>query len=294
MPETVQEIIARSRSTRERLAAQREARGMGTHRGGTLEVRAKEIVGRAEAAIRQIERGAEQDRRMASVRANRPGFLAPHLDSGRASPEAMARRDAFVAWVRNGQPLAALQTSRDSGGGIFVPIEISQTIRENLVLVDQIRRVASVVTTGTDTLRIPKRSAATTAQWLGENDTSSETDPVYGAIDISVNGARAYVDISNDTLADSAIDIEAWITRDLTKELARLEGAAFVNGTGTKQPQGLLQSADIASVATADANLVTADSIVGLPFQLPAEYAAPPRPSASSRTRSTVTCSTKT
>ncbi len=260
--------IQASRDARAGNAALQQARG-----GDTSDTALR---GRAMAAVRQIERNAERGRRMASIQANRPGIFAPYQDTGRVSPEAVSRRSAFAAWVRNGRPQAALQTSKDSGGGIFVPIEISQTIRENLVLVDQIRRVASAVTTSTDTLLIPKRSAATTAQWLAENDTALPTDPTFGAVEISVNGARAYVDISNDTLADSAIDIEAWITRDLTKELARLEGVAFVNGTGIKQPQGLLQSADIASVATGDANLVTADSIVGLPFQLPAEYAAGP------------------
>ena len=232
--------------------------------------------GRAMAAVRRIERNAEQGRRMASIQANRPGISAPYQDTGRVSPEAVSRRSAFAAWIRNGEPQAALQTSGIAGGGIFVPIEISQTIRENLVLVDQIRRVASAVTTSTDTLRIPKRSAATTAQWLAEGDTALPTDPTYGAIDISVDGARAYVDISNETLANSAIDIEAWITHDLTKELARLEGAAFVNGTGTKQPQGLLQSADIASVATGDANLVTANSISGCHSNCPPNM--PPGP----------------
>jgi HK97 family phage major capsid protein len=268
MPDTVEDIIAKSRATRERVAAQRHARGLAGN--------PQSLERRAWAALTRLERAEERDRRMASIRANRPGFLTPARDGDTSSPEARERRRSFVAWMRGGTPQAALQTSSDPGGGVFVPLEISKTIRENLIYADQIRRVAMVLTTGTDTLRIPERTANSQAQWLAENDSDSSTGPTYGAVDIPVSGIRCEIPISNDFLADSAIDVEAWITRELSQLFAKQEGAAFINGSGVKQPLGILNGTGVGAAnyyATGNASALTADSIVALPFQLPAVYA---------------------
>ena len=209
---------------------------------------------------------------MASIRANRPGFLTGRPDTARHSPEAIQRHRAFASWARTGNVQASLQTSNDSAGGVFVPLEISQTIRENLVQVSQVRRVAHIETCSTDTLRIPARSAASTAAWVAEIDAANATGPAYGGVDIPVNGARCYVDVSNDFLADFAIDIEAWLTRELAREMARLEGAAFINGSGVKQPLGLQTASGIAYYPSGNASTLVDDAVVALPFQLPAQY----------------------
>jgi len=272
MPKTVEETLANSRATRERIAAARQARSLDTPRGSALEVRAA-------AALRRFERatdGAERDRRMASIRMNRPGFLTENTREGFSTPEARERRSGFVAWMRKGTPQAALQTSSDPGGGVFVPLEISNAVRENLIYADQIRRVATVLTTGTDTLRIPERTANSQAQWLAETDTDSSTGPAYGAADIPVSGIRCEIPVSNDFLADSAIDVEAWITRELGQLFAKTEGGAFIGGSGVKQPLGILNGTGVGGAnyyPTGNASALVADSIVALPFQLPAVYA---------------------
>ena len=88
-----------------------------------------------------------------------------------------------------------------------------------------------------------------------------------------VNDARCYIDVNNNFLADSAVDVEAWIMREVTREFARLEGAAFINGVGPKQPQGMISSGLVNYYPSGNAGAVTANSIVALPFQLAAEYA---------------------
>jgi predicted phage gp36 major capsid-like protein len=40
-------------------------------------------------------------------------------------------------------------------------------------------------------------------------------------------------------LDDAAFDLESWLANEIAVEFARAEGSAFVNGTGTNQPQGL-------------------------------------------------------
>lgn len=250
----------------------------------------EELITRASNVIETLERqaaeqervtaGLDRERRMASIARNRPGFLTERPDDeeggaviNRNSPEARERRQAFANFARTGRMQAALRTSSDAGGGVFVPLEISSVIRQNLVQISQVRMVATTVTCSTDTLRIPKRTGASTATWVAENDTASATQPSYGGFDIPLCDARCYVDVSNNLLADSAVDVEAWLMREVTREFGRLEGAAFINGVGPKQPQGLLTSGDISYFPSGSASAITADAIVALPFQLGAAYA---------------------
>jgi HK97 family phage major capsid protein len=204
--------------------------------------------------------------------------LAPAIN--RNSPEARERRKAFATFARTGRVQAALQTSVDSGGGVFVPLEISNVIRENLVQVSQVRQVATIITASTDTVRIPKRTGASTAAWVTDGETlTAGTQPAYGGFDIPVNASRCYVDVNNNFLADSAIDVEAWLMREVAREFARLEAAAFINGVGAKQPQGLLTSGDISYLASGVASALIdgthngADALIAMMFQLPAAYA---------------------
>ena len=182
------ELLETSRSTRAAIAAERSAPAA----GGDDDLRA-----RASAAINAIECNIEEGRRMASIVRNRPGFLTerPEEEEGGAainhnSPEARERRKAFAQFARTGQIQASLRSSSDAGGGVFVPLEISNVIRENLVQVSQVRAVATTVTCSTDTLRIPKRTGASTAAWVAENDTAGATQPSYGGFDTRQENRR--------------------------------------------------------------------------------------------------------
>ncbi len=268
MPETAEEIIAKSRAKRARIAANQ------AHRSG--EDAGSSLVRRANAAVRSLESTAARESRMASVRAARPRYIA---DAGRESADDVRaragseRNRAFASYLRRGTMQAALTTSNDPGGGFLVPMDFERMLVENLVQVSQIRQAARVGTTSLDTVRVPKRTSASTAQWLNEVDAASESDPAYGAVDILINGARYYVDISNDTLMDAAVDIEAYLTKEIAREFARLEGAAFISGTGNDRPTGFLTSAAVNYVAGGDASNLIADAIINLPFSLPAHYA---------------------
>ena len=57
------------------------------------------------------------------------------------------------------------------------------------------------------------------------------------------------------------------------KSFAKLEGAAFVSGNGTTQPQGFLSSADFTSI-NAGASTFTADNIIDLYHAIPSAYSS--------------------
>lgn len=276
MPDTVKEIIERSRQTRERISAQRAARGAGAATGGALGVRAAAVLRRLDRAAD----GMERETRMAEIRRGRPGFLAGADRRGDVHDLVRSeRRQAFNAFIRHGEramrpeQIKALQTANDVGGGFLVPLDFERQLVRNLVQVSQVRQCAFIGQTSNDTVRVPRRTSASTAAWVAEVDTAPSTGPAYGAIDISINDARCYVDVSNSLLEDAAINIEEELALELAREFARLENQSFLLGTGVKQPTGMLTSPAVNYVAGGDASDIPADAIINLPFSLPAAYA---------------------
>jgi hypothetical protein len=65
----------------------------------------------------------------------------------------------------------------------------------------------------------------------------------------SVFTAAGLATISNQLLADSNPAVDGLVTADLAKRLVALEEAAFINGTGTGQPLGILNTPGIGATA---------------------------------------------
>ena len=157
----------------------------------------EELITRASNVIETLERqaaeqervtaGLDRERRMASIARNRPGFLTERPDDeeggaviNRNSPEARERRKAFAQYARTGQIQAALQTSSDAGGGVFVPLELSNVILENLVTGrpgaeggDDHHRVEQHCTHS-------KADRGQQAAWVNDTDTLTAATKVYG------------------------------------------------------------------------------------------------------------------
>ncbi len=207
---------------------------------------AASILARADRAVARYEAAADRangEARMASVRAQRPGFLA---DPGRDADDGVraTRRAAFQAFIRHGkdgmQPgqIQALRIADDKSGGFLVPMDMEAQLVRNLVQVSQIRQVARVGTTSKDMVRVPKRTSASTASYVSEIETASSTAPGYGAVDVPICDARCYIDISNNLLEDAAIDIEAELATELATEFGRLEGAALSTAPAPRSRPG--------------------------------------------------------
>lgn len=187
---------------------------------------------------------------------------------------------AFVNFVRRGaerigaDEIRSLKLSDDTAGGYLAPPEFSTEMIKNLVQFSPIRQLARVGNTSAQAVLLPKRVGNLTAQWVGETDERPATGPTYGQGRFQVAEGAAYVDISNQMLEDSAIDIAAELSADLAEEFGRLEGAAFINGSGALQPAGLMTNPDISYTPTDAASAVTADSIIQIFHDLPSFYRA--------------------
>lgn len=185
-------------------------------------------------------------------------------------------RDALLAYVR-GQELTAeqrttLNVGTDADGGYAVP-EFWDSLYEGLREFGVVRGLATIITTEMGgPLHVPKVSAAATAPGIVDEEAAIPDDGE--TFDEVVIGAYKYARItkaSEEILQDALFDVPAFVGRRLGEDLALATGAAYVNGSGSGQPQGLFTGATVADTLAAN-GAITADELIDLVYSVIAPY----------------------
>jgi len=204
------------------------------------------------------------------IKANRPA-------TGDNPTEPTAERKAFATYLRRGkdmpdEELKSLRVSDDAQGGYLAPAEMSTEFVRDLTEFSPVRTYASVRTTGAPSVKYPKRTSITNAQWEGEEEDAEESNVTFGQVEVPVRKLTTYVDISNELLADSAGMAETEVRLALAEDFGKKEGTAFVNGTGAGQPEGIMTNADVGFTLNGHATTLAADPLITLMYALPAAY----------------------
>lgn len=186
-------------------------------------------------------------------------------------------KKAFGNYLRHGggipeEDRKALTVSNDEQGGYLAPAEMSTEFVRDLVEYSPIRSVASVRGITSPSVKYPKRTSGTNAQWEGEAEESEESTATFGQLEVTARKLMTYVDISNELLSDSGGTAESEVRLALAEDFGKKEGAAFVNGTGAGQPEGLMVNPDIAETVNGHATNLSADALIKLMYAQPAMY----------------------
>ena len=206
---------------------------------------------------------------------NRPGAI-----EAKAEP-AKIEAKAFGGFLRQGREalsadeVKALRVSDDTAGGYLAPDDFVAQVVKGIVEVSPVRQAARVGSTSSGSVILPKRTGRPTAHWVGETEARTETGSTYGQVEIPVHEMACYVDVSLRLLEDAAVNVEAEVSGDLAEEFGRLEGAAFVNGDGTKKPVGVMADGNVAYTPTGNASTLgsaPADTLITLMYAMPAFY----------------------
>lgn len=184
-------------------------------------------------------------------KAGRPGA------AGEQDPAKAEHKAAFGKFMRKGvdDGLGELQKkayniTTDADGGYAVPEEIDRAILDKLVDVSPIRSIATVRTIGTSDYKKLVNIHGTAAGWVDEDDARTATNSSsFAQVTPFMGELYAYPQATQQMLEDVFFNAEAWITDEVALEFARVEGAAFVSGDGTKKPKGFLS---YTTAATAD------------------------------------------
>lgn len=216
---------------------------------GTIDTRLAEL----SSAI--AEHRARMDRMEAAAR--RPG--AGGGGSEQRDENAELERRAWEGFIRRGREalsadeVRSLRLSDDTAGGYLAVDEFVAELLRNVVQFSPVRQVARVANTSSQAVILPKRTGRLTAAWVGETAARGSTEPTYGQNRYPVYELACYVDVSNAMLEDSSFDIGNELAFDFAEEFGRAEGAAFINGSGTLQPSGLLTDSSLPTTSTGTA-----------------------------------------
>lgn len=195
----------------------------------------------------------------------------PNVQTKAADP-AEADRKAFKRWINGDEK--ALTITGDSGtqGGVLAPEEFEATLVRKVVELNPFRQFAGTMTIGAGSVEIPVQGGNLAVGWVSENQARSETDTTFTNKTITVYDLGAYVDVSNNLLADSQVDIMAFVADEFAKVTAKTEAQAFVSGDGSGKPTGITGNGSIGTVDAAATTAFTVNEIVDLVHSLPIDY----------------------
>ena len=114
----------------------------------------------------------------------------------------------------------------------------------------RVRALGATVLSGlVGNVDIPKLKKSATSGWVAENTALSTSDQEVDKVSLTPKHAGAITEFSRNMLMQSTPDIEQLIRRDFAAILAEAVDAVAIEGGGTNEPTGILQTAGIGSVA---------------------------------------------
>jgi HK97 family phage major capsid protein len=184
---------------------------------------------------------------------NRPG--AGKSDD---APEVAEHKAAYGGFLRKGKvgnlealEMKALNVTTDADGGYAMPIAMDSQVLSLVRNESPMRQECTVRQIGGGVYKQLVNLGGTGSGWVDEDDERTETgSPKLTVISPSMGEIYANPAATQTMLDDSLFDAEGWLTDEISKDFAEKEGAAFISGTGVKQPKGILA---YTSVTTADA-----------------------------------------
>jgi HK97 family phage major capsid protein len=152
----------------------------------------------------------------------------------------------------------ALGTTSDTAGGTFVPLpmlgELIDLQRSLEVFATAGAREVALPPNGR--VQFPKLTAASTAYWVGEGSSITESQPTTGNLDLQAKKLGVFVKLNNELLRFASPSAEGLVRLDMARAAALKADLAMLEGTGGTQIKGVTTYGDIAthSASTAGAN----------------------------------------
>ena len=221
-----------------------------------LDAELKPVIDKVQTKIDELE---VEQKKLATVR----------RDFKEASPE----HKAFMKWARKGdkaldaEELKVLKISDDTTGGYLASPEVTGDMLKTITEFSPVRSVASVRTTGRESIEVRTRTGVFSANWQGEVTARTETTGLtFGLERIPTHELYARVDVSNWDLEDSDFNLEAILNAEFGERFGVAEGTSFISGNTTYQPEGMLTNANVGTANSANASYIAADGLIEMYF----------------------------
>lgn len=168
----------------------------------------------------------------------------------------------------------ALKTGSDPDGGYLVPDEFEKQLIQKLQEANIMRSISHVIQTNNGEHKIPVVASEGTAAWLDEEAAYTESNTQFSQVSLSAHKLGTLIKVSEELLNDSAFDLMSYLAGEFGRRLGNAEEKAFLTGTGTNQPTGILNDTNGASAGStaAKADVLTFDDLIDLFYSLKTPY----------------------
>jgi HK97 family phage major capsid protein len=171
--------------------------------------------------------------------------------------------------------LPVLSSKTNDSGDYLTPEEFKAKFDKALAKDNVFRRLATVVNTTSPEGTIQAVTSTGTADWVGEGAVIPESSDNILPFPVYSYKLASLVRLKNSFVNDNAFDLENYLLTAFARRFGRAEEAAFLNGTGTNQPTGLLSASGAeVGVTAASATAIAYDELTKLYFSLKAEHRA--------------------
>jgi len=185
---------------------------------------------------------------------------------------------AISDWARtgklNGVEEKTLTIGADTGatGDNIIAPEYSTSVITKLTEMNPIRQLSNVITVGSQTIYIPVLDSDAEGTWVSETGNRTEDQPAFDQVQISNHEHAVIVGVSNQLLDDSVIDLASFIANRAAMMFAKAEATAFLTGSGTGEPAGIIEALSDLGGKTEGTDIL--EDIVDVYYSLPSAYAA--------------------
>lgn len=200
-------------------------------------------------------------------------------DAGNAASSLLATRsyrDAFTEMLRGRGELTEVKNALSVGvleeGGYTVADEFEHRLIQGLNDHNVIRSLSTVRQSHSGLQKIPVLIDDPKAYWVRENEPIQESEMKFNRLNLGAWKMATMIKATQELLDDSAFDVEAYVADAIARSIGEAEEEAFLYGTGSYQPTGLLHDTDGAGIGADAKGKVTFDSIMQLYYSLKAPY----------------------
>lgn len=198
-------------------------------------------------------------------------------------------RSAFLSYLTKGQngltgdEYRAMSEGSNADGGFLPATEFYNQLIKKRFLTNGMRQVSNVMPLGTFKTDIVLESTFATASYESEAGAKSESSGQFSNVVLQPHTMRVFSKISNELLADApsrgpGFSIESILADQFGRVMGEKEEDAFVQGTGSGQPSGILSyitgftGGVITKVTTAGTNVIVAQDLLNVVYSLPRQY----------------------
>jgi HK97 family phage major capsid protein len=111
---------------------------------------------------------------------------------------------------------------------------------------------------------IPRLATGPTAYWVAENAPITEGAQTFEQVALSPKTVGAYIDVSRRLLQQASLDVENMVRNDILKSLATAIDLAILQGTGTDQPTGVVNTTNVTDCSGATGDTLSWAEVVEL------------------------------